>query len=144
MVGHGLGPRVIMGMAWSRINWNLVVASLGFAGLVAVGDLIVTNSQQKNDVASLGDAGLVAVGELLLLLAVGDLIHAFSLFVSEQSMHTLHNGYDSYVQHGVPPMVHQYQCSTTSWIVTPICSMSSTMWRVPPCNTTQKPDHRLI
>jgi hypothetical protein len=58
-------------------------------------------------------------------------------------MHTLHNGYDSYVQHGVPAMVHQYQCSTTSWIVTPICSMSLTMCGVPPYNTTQNPDCRL-
>jgi hypothetical protein len=45
MVGHGLGPRIIMGMAWSRIDCNLVVASLGDARLVAVGDLTLTNPQ---------------------------------------------------------------------------------------------------
>jgi hypothetical protein len=40
-----------MGVAWSSISIdsNLVVASLGDAGLVAVGDLIATNAKQRPD-----------------------------------------------------------------------------------------------
>jgi hypothetical protein len=42
MVGRGLGPRVITGVAWSGLTAALV-CELGWLRLVALGDLIATN-----------------------------------------------------------------------------------------------------